>query len=94
MINTKSDDWSAARMDPEPVDMEKCVRAASLFKVIIDTDLIEVNHQMAKDGWHRLNNNEKMEVHELLKDKASDSKKSYRNILKEYLSYVPTGILL
>jgi phage recombination protein Bet len=73
----------------DPIDQNKVFTAAVWFKEIIDSDQIEGYHEKVKEAWGRLSNNERMAVHEQLRDKAPDSKKMYKNILKEYLDYVP-----
>ena len=78
------------KVTPDPVDQDKIFRAVVWFKEMIDADQIEENHQKIKDAWTRLSNNERMEVDAQLKDKAPDSNKMYKNLLKEYLAYTPT----
>jgi len=73
----------------DPVDQAKVSLAVSWFKEIIDADQVEENYEKVKEAWSRLSANEKMAVHESLGDKAKDSKRMYRNILKLYLDYVP-----
>jgi phage recombination protein Bet len=77
------------KITPDPVDEEKVFKASVWFKEMIDADQIEVNWQKVQDGYAKLSNNERMAVDEKLQDKAPDSKKAYKNILKEYLAYVP-----
>lgn len=81
---------SVTKITPDPVDGDKVFRAVVWFKEMIDADQIEENHQKIKEAWQRLSNNERMEVDAQLKDKAPDSNKLYKNLLKEYLSYVPS----
>lgn len=73
----------------DPVDQDKVFKAVVWFKEIIDADQVEEYHEKVKEAWGRLSNNERMAVHEQLSEKAQNSKKMYRNILKEYLDYVP-----
>lgn len=79
-----------AKITPDPVDQEKVFQAVVWFKEMIDADQIEVNHDKVKRAWERLSNNERMEIDAQLKDKAPGSNKMYKNLLKEYLAYVPT----
>ncbi len=60
---------------------------------MIDVDDIEEHHGKAKEAWAQLNSNEQMAVHEQLGDKAKDSKRMYRNVLKIYLDYVPPEVI-
>lgn len=78
-----------AKITPDPVDSEKIFKAVVWFKEMIDADQIEEHHTKIKDAWGRLSNNERMEVDAQLKDKAPDSNKMYKNLLKEYLAYQP-----
>ena len=80
---------TVAKITPDPVDSEKIFKAVVWFKEMIDADQIEIHHQKVKDAWTRLSNNERMEVDAQLKDKAPDSNKMYKNLLKEYLAYQP-----
>lgn len=78
-----------AKITPEPVDSEKIFKAVVWFKEMIDADQIEEHHHKIKEAWQRLSSNERMEVDAQLKDKAPNSNKMYKNLLKEYLSYQP-----
>jgi hypothetical protein len=73
----------------DTIDQAKVFKAVVWFKEIIDADNIEVYHQKVKDAWERLTNDERSAVHEQLQDKASSSKRAYKNILKLYLDHVP-----
>lgn len=77
------------RIDPGPVDQEKVNTAAQWLKDKIDEDNIEANWDIVQTAYSRLSNNERMAVDELLKPKAKDSNRSYRNILKIYLDHFP-----
>lgn len=79
-----------AKITPDPVDQDKVFQAVVWFKEMIDADQIEANHDKVKRAWERLSNNERMEIDAQLKDKAPGSNKMYKNLLKEYLAYVPT----
>lgn len=80
-----------AQMNPEPVDQRKVNNAAEFFKVKIDMDDLEVNHEIIKTEFKRLSNDEKIAVADKLKThgKAPDSNKLYTTILKEYLTFHP-----
>lgn len=73
---------------PDPVDQNKVAKAVSWFKEIIDVDQVEDHHEKVKEAWERLSNNERLAVDSQLRDKAKDSNRMYKNILKEYLGYV------
>lgn len=75
------------KMDPEEVDQSKVSKAVSWFKQKIDEDAPEVSHQAVKDAWGRLSNNERLAVEDQLRDKAPDSNKMYKNLLKDYLNH-------
>ncbi len=79
-----------AKITPDPVDQDKVFQAVVWFKEMIDADQIEANHDKVKRAWERLSNNERMEIDAQLKDKAPGSNKMYKNLLKEYLAYVPS----
>lgn len=74
---------------PEAVDEDKVFRASVWFREMIDADNLEENYLKVQDGWKKLNPNEQMAVHEALGDKVPGGRKLYRNVLKEYLDYVP-----
>lgn len=73
----------------DPVDDEKVFKSVVWFKEMIDVDLIEENWEKVQRGYAKLSNNERMAVDAQLKDKAPDSNKMYRSLLKEYLDYKP-----
>lgn len=83
-------DAQVANITPDLVDMDKVRRGVDWFKGKIDEEQIEVTWKEIQDTWAKLSNNERLEIESRLKDKASDSKKMYSRILKEYLSYTPT----
>lgn len=80
------------QITPEPVDNKKCFEAAVWFKEMIDADVIEKNWELVQAGWAKLSNNERLEVDAQLKDKAPNSNKMYKNLLKEYLDYRPSPL--
>jgi hypothetical protein len=77
------------KITPDPVDEEKVFKASVWFKEMIDVDQIEVNWQIVQAAYAKLSSNERMAVDEKLQDKAPDSNRAYKNILKDYLAYVP-----
>lgn len=78
------------KITPEPVNNERVNTATSWLKSKIDEDNIEANWSDMQNAYARLSNNERMAIDELMKEKAPNSNKSYRNLLKEYLAYTPT----
>lgn len=78
------------KITDDPVDQDKVFKAVVWFKEMIDADQVELHHQKVKDGWERMSNNERIAVDAQLRDKAPNSNKMYKNLLKEYLAYVPT----
>jgi len=69
------------------VDASRVLEAANRIKAWIDIDSIEEYHGSVKDTWNDLSSDEQLRVHDMLSEKAPDSKKMYRRILKEYLDY-------
>lgn len=96
-VAPEDDDGNAAsgksggttKITPDPVDEKKVHASAVWFKEMIDADLVEENWDKVQRGYAKLSNNERMAVDAQLKEKAPNSNKSYRNILKEYLDYRP-----
>ena len=80
-----------AKITPEQVDNTKVTNTVEWIKKKIDLDTIEETHTKVKEVWSLLSNNERMEVDAQLKDKAPNSNKSYKNLLKEYLAYIPSS---
>jgi len=78
------------QVNPDPVDQEKVSRAVKFFKGVIDDDQIEADHVRVKDAWKRLTNDERLKVQDGLGEKAPDSNRMYKTILKDYLNYVPS----
>lgn len=75
------------QISPEPINQEKVNNAAVFFKARIDEDSPEGTHQLIKDHFKKLSNDEKIAVSELMKDKAPDSNKMYKNLLKDHLNF-------
>lgn len=73
------------KITPDEVDMAKVALAADWFKSKIDEDS-EENASAIKEAYSRLSNNERMELDTLLQDKAPNSNRAYKNILKIYLN--------
>lgn len=80
---------NVTKITPDPIDENKVFTSVVWFKEMIDADLIEENWDKVQRGYAKLSNNERMAVDAQLKEKAPNSNKSYRNILKEYLDYRP-----
>ena len=82
------------KITPEPVNNERVNTAVSWLQKKIDEDNIEANWSDMQNAYARLSNNERMVIDDLMKGKAPNSNKSYRNLLKEYLVYKPTPLEL
>ena len=78
------------KITPEPVNEERVKTAASWLQKKIDEDNIEGNWSDMQNAYARLSNNERMAIDDIMKEKAPNSNKSYRNLLKEYLAYKPS----
>jgi hypothetical protein len=79
------------QISPEPVNQAKVDNAVIFFKMKIDADLIEDTHEDIKSHFRTLTNDEKLAVADLLTDKAPDSNKMYKSLLKEHINYKPEG---
>lgn len=86
---SQAEEYSVPKITPDEVDQDKVFKAVVWFKEMIDADQIESNYQIVQAAWAKLSNNERLAVDAQLQDKAPDSKKKYKNLLKEYLDYVP-----
>lgn len=84
-------EFEKEQISPEPINQAKVNNAAVSFKARIDEDCIEETHEKVKIVFRGLSNDEKIAVANLLTDKAPDSNKMYKSILKEYLNYKPEG---
>ena len=77
------------KITPEDVDEAKIVTASDWFKGKIDEDSIEETWGEIQMAYANLTNNDRLAVDELLRDKAPNSNKAYKSLLKEYLAYKP-----
>lgn len=73
-------------MNGDVLDMNKLSLQVTWFKAMIDEDDLS-NAGAIKGEWRKLSNDEQLKVSELLNETAPDSRKKYKNILKEYLSH-------
>lgn len=80
-------DNSKEQISPEPINMKRVGNHVKVFKEIIDQDQIEEGHDRVKTGWKQLTNDERIAVNEQLTEKAPDSNKMYKSLLKEYIDY-------
>lgn len=85
----QAEERSPTMVTPDAIDIAKVEKAVAWFKEIIDVDQLEENHEKVKEAWSRLSNNERLVVDSQLRDKAKDSNRMYKNVLKIYLDYVP-----
>jgi hypothetical protein len=81
------------KITPEEVNQETVNKAAAWLKKTIDEDNLEKNWNLVQHGYAKLSNNERMAVDQLLQDKAPNSNRAYKNILKDYLNYVPAEVV-
>lgn len=88
---SQEEEYSVPKITPDEVDQDKVFKAVVWFKEMIDADQIDANYQIMQAAWGKLSNNERLAVDAQLQDKAPDSKKKYKNLLKEYLDYVPVA---
>ena len=77
------------QVNPEPINQTKVANAVTFFKARIDEDLVEETHEKVKAHFKTLSNDEKIAVANLLEDKAPNSNKIYKNLLKDQLNYKP-----
>ncbi len=77
------------KITPEEVNQDTVNIAAVWLRKTIDEDNLEKNWNLIQHGYAKLSNNERMAVDQLLQDKAPGSNRAYKNILKDYLNYVP-----
>lgn len=85
----QAEERSPTMVTPDAIDIAKVEKAVAWFKEIIDVDQLEENHEKVKEAWSRLSNNERLVVDSQLRDKAKDSNRMYKNVLKIYLDHVP-----
>ena len=78
---------NVTKITPDPIEENKVFTAVVWIKEMIDADQIEENWEKVQRGYAKLSSNERMAVDAQLKDKAPNSNKSYRNLLKEYLDF-------
>lgn len=86
------DGYVVGRISGERIKMSDVEDSIEEIKEIIDRDTIEDTHDAVKDIWNGLSNDMRMLVTDGLSDKAKDSKRMYKTILKDYLGYVGTTI--
>ena len=95
-VAPEDDDGNAASgqmVTPDPVDDARIARAAKWFIDKIDSDTSDKTDderaEITSDirtQYDRLSNNERIALDALLREKAKDSNRSYKNILKVYLN--------
>lgn len=74
------------KMNGTDLDMAKIKKAANYIKAQIDEDDPDAAPHNLKKAWDRLNNDERLEVQEWLTDKAPDTNRMYKTLLKDYLN--------
>lgn len=75
------------QISPEEVDKVKVIAVKRRLNQMIDMDDPDETHEKIKIEWEALTNDERMAVTDQMKDKAPDSNKAYKSLLKEHLSY-------
>ena len=80
----------AVMITPDAVDEMKIIYLSEWFKMKIDEDSIEETWDEIQMTYSNLTNNERLAVDVKMQDKAPNSNKAYKNLLKEYLAYRPT----
>jgi len=78
---------TTGKVSPDPIDMKKVGNAVNYFKKQIDQDCPENTAEKIKTAYSRLSNDEKNKLNELLSEKAPDSDKMYRTLLKDHLDF-------
>jgi len=77
------------KVNPEPISQQKVDNAVFFFKARIDEDCPEETSELIKTAFKKLTNDEKIAVADKMGDKAPDSGKMYKNLLKDHLNYKP-----
>lgn len=91
MQQAHEEDTKTIQITTDPVSQDKVMKMADWLKKKIDEDKIEESWNKVQSYYSELTNNERMAVDALLQDKSPGSNKAYKNLLKEYLSYMPHG---
>lgn len=74
------------KISGDNIDMPKVKKAVNYFKAQIDEDDPDNASDNIKKAWDRLTNDERMEVQQWLGDKAPDTNRMYKTILKDHLN--------
>lgn len=77
------------KVNPDPINEAKVKSAVVFFKARIDEDAPEETHQLIKDHFKTLSNDEKIAAADQMTDKAPESNKMYKSLLKDHLNYKP-----
>lgn len=80
---------NVGQISGEPLDMDYVQSQVQKLKDLIDQDDIDSTYEDIKYEWSCMSQDECMKVNELMSDKAPDSNRMYRTILKDYLNYTP-----
>lgn len=80
-------DAQKEQVSTDVIDGKKVENYIKVFKGLIDQDQIEETHERAKTGWKQLTNDERIAVTDRMQEKAPDSNKAYKNLLKEHINY-------
>jgi len=77
------------QISPEEVDKVKVIAVKRRLNQMIDMDDPDETHDKIKLEWEALTNDERIAVTDQMRDKAPDSNKMYKNLLKDHLAYEP-----
>jgi len=73
-------------INPHPMNEDRVEEAVRFFKAVIDEDDLD-NHQSVKDVHDRLSEDEKIEVRYRMGEYVEGTRKKYKTLLYDYLSY-------
>ena len=78
------------QISPEPINQAKVDNAVIFFKAQIDMDSPEDTHDKIRAHFKTLSNDEKIAAADKMADKAPNSNKMYKSLLKDHLGFKPT----
>jgi len=79
------DNRKLGQMNGEKLEMDKIQRAAAYIRGQIDGDDPDLAPKKIKAAWERLSNDERIEVTNLLGDKATGTNRMYKTLLMDYI---------
>lgn len=75
------------KMTGADIDMARVKKAVNYIKTQIDEDDPDSAPANLQKAWSKLSNDERLEVQEWLTDKAPDTNRMYKTLLKDYLNH-------